>query len=141
VTDSNQDSEQRFHPRTPIELKVEYRRLNTFFADYTKNISRGGTFIKTNKPLGVGTHFVFKLVVPTLEDPIVLSGRVQWTVQPGEETATDDAPGMGIKFMYSDDDERTAVELRVERLMIDSLGKHLYTKLLKRHSSIPPKTE
>jgi len=31
--------------RVPIELKVEYKRLNTFFSDYTKNISKGGTFI------------------------------------------------------------------------------------------------
>jgi hypothetical protein len=34
--------ERRAETRRPIELKVEYKRLNTFFADYTKNISRGG---------------------------------------------------------------------------------------------------
>ena len=47
--------DRREAPRQPIELKVEYKRLNTFFADYTKNISKGGTFIKTNRPLPVGT--------------------------------------------------------------------------------------
>ena len=31
-----------------IELTVEYKRMNAFFADYTKNISRGGTFIRTD---------------------------------------------------------------------------------------------
>src|SRR5690348_1888069 len=40
------DSERRDGPRVPIELKVEYKKLNSFFADYTKNISKGGTFIK-----------------------------------------------------------------------------------------------
>ena len=50
--------------RRPIELKVEYKRLNTFFADYTKNISRGGTFIKTARPLPIGTEFLFKLFIP-----------------------------------------------------------------------------
>ena len=48
------------HARTPIELKVEYKKMNTFFADYTKNISKGGTFIKTDRPLPVGTEFLFK---------------------------------------------------------------------------------
>ncbi len=138
MSNSDLPPEQRHHPRTPIELKVEYRRLNTFFADYTKNISRGGTFIKTQKPLEVGTHFVFRLFIPTLDDPIVLSGQVQWTVKPGEESSADEHPGMGIKFTYADIDERRVIESRVERLMIDSLGKHLYTKLLKRHSTKPP---
>ena len=71
-------SEKRRFARAPIELKVEYKRLNTFFADYTKNISKGGTFIKTRKPLDIGTEFVFKLCVPTLADPIALNGKVQW---------------------------------------------------------------
>ena len=54
-------SDRRSHPRIPIELKVEYRKLNTFFADYTKNICKGGTFIRTKRPLSVGTKFLFKL--------------------------------------------------------------------------------
>ena len=49
------DDRRRREARAPIELKVEYKRLNTFFYDYTKNISKGGTFIKTEKPLDVGT--------------------------------------------------------------------------------------
>ncbi len=48
----------------PIELRVEYKKLNTFFADYTKNICKGGTFIRTKKPLDVGTIFLFQLCGP-----------------------------------------------------------------------------
>jgi len=132
------DSNRRQHPRAPIELKVEYRRLNTFFADYTKNISRGGTFIKTDNPLKVGTEFIFKLLIPSLKEPITLHGQVKWTVSTGEATA-DSPAGMGIKFIYTNQDERDLVENKVERLMIDSLGEHLYAKLL-RKSSAPPKT-
>ena len=43
--------EHRDHARAPIELEVDYKKLNSFFADYTKNISKGGTFIKTRKAL------------------------------------------------------------------------------------------
>ena len=61
------ESERRNDDRHTIELKVEYKRLNTFFADYTKNISKGGTFIRTDKPLDPGTEFVFALVIPLLQ--------------------------------------------------------------------------
>jgi type IV pilus assembly protein PilZ len=126
-------SDRRNFPRAPIELKVEYRRLNTFFADYTRNISRGGTFIKTQKPLDIGTEFLFKLVIPTLDNPIVLRGKVQWIVSV-EKAIPDEPAGMGIKFLYENDGQMREIENRVERLMIDSLGKHLYRKLVGRPS-------
>ena len=51
--------DRRIAERGPIALRVDYKRLNSFFADYTKNISRGGTFIRTDRPLQLGTEFVF----------------------------------------------------------------------------------
>ena len=76
----NAGSEKRSAVRTPIDLKVDYKRLNTFFADYTKNISKGGTFIRTTKPLDVGTEFVFVLSVPTHNTHLELKGEVVWIV-------------------------------------------------------------
>ena len=127
--------------RAPIELKVEYKRLNSFFADYTKNISRGGTFIRTERPLGIGTEFNFKLCVPTLENPLVLRGKVQWTVAP-DEVVDDGEPGMGIGFVYSSESERERIEAIVENLMVDSLGDVIYEKLMgkpPRGSQLPSK--
>lgn len=126
----------REHPRAPIELKVEYKRLNSFFADYTKNICKGGTFIRTKKPLGIGTEFVFKLVVPGLEEPLALRGEVRWVKREGEPSPEgvppDHEPGMGIRFLYRDEEERRRIEETVENLMIDSLGQLLYSKLIGR---------
>jgi len=128
------DRGRREYPRAPIELKVEYKRLNTFFADYTKNISRGGTFIRTNKPLDVGTEFIFKLVIPSLEEALALRGQVRWVVKEGEPPPPGvDAghePGMGIKFIFESDEEKQRIEQTVEKMMIDSLGQLLYSKLL-----------
>src|SRR5690606_4678270 len=42
--------DKRAHPRIPIELRVDYPKLNAFFADYTRNISKGGTFVRTAQP-------------------------------------------------------------------------------------------
>ena len=120
------ESDLRHHTRAPIELKVDYKKLNSFFADYTKNISKGGTFIKTKKPLPIGTRFLFKLTVPGREEPFELLGEVVWSKAEGEES------GMGIRFIYSDEPQRTDFEKVVEGLMSDSLGAELTGKLLNR---------
>ncbi len=114
-------------PRRPIELKVEYKRLNTFFADYTKNISRGGTFIKTKRPLPIGTEFLFKLYVPGRDVPLTIHGEVQRIIN---EDSTDEEPGMAIKFVYREGDPQEEIARAVEGMMTDSLGAKLYTKLM-----------
>lgn len=129
------DTEQnRAHEREPIALEVSYKRLNAFFSDYTRNISKGGTFIKTDKPLEVGTEFLFKLHVPTMVEPLCILGRVQWVRAEADPAAArggdGGAPGMGIRFVYGDADERAAVERQIERIMVDSLGQRLYSRLM-----------
>jgi type IV pilus assembly protein PilZ len=130
--DGDVESERREYARHPIELKVEYKRLNKFFADYTKNICNGGTFIKTTRPLDVGTEFVFRLYVPTLADPLELMGEVKWVVRPEDAEISGDGrePGMGIRFIYEGDQQRRELEGQVEKLMVDSLGQLLYSKLM-----------
>jgi type IV pilus assembly protein PilZ len=124
------DDDRRNNNRAPIELKVEYKRLNTFFADYTRNISRGGTFIGTDKPLPVGTEFVFALGIPSMAAPLRLRGKVIWTTEAEDATKANPA-GMGIEFQYSEG-ERVEKEAAVERLLAAQLGEHIATKLLGR---------
>ena len=124
------ESERRTDVRRPIELKVEYKRLNTFFADYTKNISRGGTFIKTARPLPVGTEFLFKLFIPGRKEPLTIHGEVQRIVARGEARSEGGDEGMAIKFVYREGDPQAEIAAVVERIMTDSLGQRLYAKLM-----------
>jgi type IV pilus assembly protein PilZ len=131
VSEDEEEQDRRDDYRLPIELKVEYKRLNSFFADYTRNISRGGTFIRTQKPLDIGTEFLFRMKVPKLDDALVLKGRVQWVVTP--DNATDDQePGMGIGFIYESEADSERIRKIVETLMVDSLGPVLYEKIMNR---------
>jgi type IV pilus assembly protein PilZ len=117
--------------RHAVQLRVDYKRMNTFFADYAKNISKGGTFIRTSKPLDVGTEFVFVLSVPEQVNQLELRGEVIWTVV-GDQ-ATDDRPaGMGIRFRFEGDGERQTLERFVESLMAEKLGSRVAAKLLGR---------
>ena len=122
-------SERRISTRHAITLRVDYRRMNTFFADYAKNISKGGTFIRTSKPLDVGTEFVFVLSIPGQPDQLQLKGEVMWTVD--EAAATEEHPaGMGIRFRFVDDAEREQLDAFVEKLMSEKLGRHVAERLL-----------
>lgn len=133
MDDASDADERRAEVRAPIELKVEYKRINSFFADYTKNISRGGTFIKTGRPLPIGTEFLFKLYVPQLNSALEIHGEVQWIVS--EQDVLDgkhEEAGMGIRFVYRQGASRDEVTRVVEKLMVDSLGQRLYTRLMDR---------
>ena len=132
-TPSGAAKDRRSASRRPIELKVEYKRLNTFFADYTKNISRGGTFIKTGRPLPVGTEFLFKLFVPGRAEPLTIHGEVQRIVN-DVDVDGDGTPdqGMAIRFVYREGDPQAEIARIVEGLMTESLGPRLYSKLMEQ---------
>src|SRR5438270_761721 len=80
MADTEEEDNRRLELRVPIELKVEYKKLNSFFSDYTKNICKGGTFIRTKKPLDVGTVFLFKLMVPRMKEALAIRGAVWWAL-------------------------------------------------------------
>jgi type IV pilus assembly protein PilZ len=123
------DDDRRGQGRAPITLRVEYKRINTFFADYTKNISKGGTFIRTGRPLELGTEFMFVLSLPEAVQ-LELKGVVKWIVP--ELGATEEKPaGMGIQFVFADDAQRLAVEAVVAGMMHEALGPVLANKLLR----------
>lgn len=109
-------SERREHARAPVQLQVAYERLNSFFADYTRNISKGGTFIRASRTVPLGTVFRFRLVVPGRASPFELEGVVVRHGEEGEE------PGVGIQFRWSDDERRRQFEEIVEAMMTASFG-------------------
>ena len=69
----------------------------------------------------------------SLRAPIELKGTVMWTNKPTEvQNPEIGSMGMGIRFIFENDSERTDFESQVEALMVDSLGPHLYKKLLEK---------
>jgi type IV pilus assembly protein PilZ len=108
--------ERREHARAPVELQVAYEKLNSFFADYTRNISKGGTFIRTALTVPLGTVFRFRLMVPGRSAPFELEGVVVRSGGDGED------PGVGIRFRWTDEDRRRQFEAIVEAMMTASFG-------------------
>ena len=123
--------ERRESGRATLELPVEYDRLNALLSDYTHNISQGGTFIRTDRPLPVGTALSFTIRAPRLEEAIVLRGTVRWVVEANQAEGGRPA-GMGIGFVYDSTAQKEAFEERLDRLMAGALGESAFEKLMGR---------
>ncbi|MFW6023446.1 MAG: TIGR02266 family protein, partial [Myxococcota bacterium] len=111
-------SDTRRDKRAPVALKVRYKSatVDEFIEQYSEDISRGGTFIKSKKPMSVGTLLKFELQLKDESRLVHGVGRVVWTRDP--EQATEGKPaGMGIKFIKMDPDSRALVQK-----VIDSRG-------------------
>src|SRR5262249_12389118 len=87
--------------RAPIRLRVDYERMNSFFADYTKNLPKGGTFIRTARPMAIGTRCQFSFTLPALSDPLVLEGEVTWVLPAEAAHVRKEDAGMGIRFHFA----------------------------------------
>lgn len=102
----------RAHPpravRVPIRVRVEYQQVDDFLADYACNLSLGGMFIQTERPLPAGTRFRLRLLLPEPHEPIETYAEVRWVAD-----TVDGERGMGVRF---DTLSRTARQ-QVERLL------------------------
>ena len=83
--------------RRPARLRISYKKASTFLNEYRRNLKRGGTFIKTRKPLDVGRDCVLHLTGPGFDDPVQLKGSVVWSSK-GIEVMAGQEEGMGIKY-------------------------------------------
>lgn len=102
------DNRRKGGDRLPAEVKVDYRTVGSFITDYTKNISRGGLFIRTSLPLEVGERIRLRITLPDGDAPFALDGVVKWvsTIRDREKHP----PGMGIEFVDFDEDVKEQLE-------------------------------
>jgi type IV pilus assembly protein PilZ len=103
--------------RLQHELPVAYRSVGSFLTDWATNISQGGMFINTRKPLPVGTEVRILIQLPMVEFPVGLSGRVTRVAE--MEDGSGVVPGMGIEFTDVDAGKRDQLETFVRRLQHD----------------------
>ncbi len=107
----------RRSPRLHHELPVAYRSVGSFLSDWATNISQGGLFINTRKPLPVGTVVKLIIQLPGAGVPFDITGRVTRTAEWDNRLNT--APGMAIEFLDLDRAKRERIDTFVEKLRKD----------------------
>ena len=88
----------RKSPRIPKTLALSFKSKAGFIKAFSEDISTGGMFIKTTKPLVKGEQFILKLKLPDASETPKIDCEVSWN-----RTETSDPVkqplGMGIKFI------------------------------------------
>ena len=86
----------RKETRVQKTLTLMFKDRKSFVKAYTGNISKGGLFIMTERPLNQGEQFLLKLQVPDLPEPIKVNCEVSWVREQSDIEKR--PPGMGVKF-------------------------------------------
>jgi type IV pilus assembly protein PilZ len=90
------------------QVRVEYTNVEDFLVDYTSNETIGGMFIKTERPMSVGTAFSLRFQLPGGRRPIEARAEVRWTLP--RDVAAPMSPGMGVRFERLSTIDRGIVE-------------------------------
>ena len=108
----------RAAPRITKTLSLNFKDGHAFIEAYTGNISNGGLFIKTAKPLKQGEQFLLKLQLPGLPEPMKIKSEVAWAKTQTE--GKDKAPaGMGVRFCEVDQKDREIINQYLEGLVAE----------------------
>lgn len=91
--------ERRKDPRVPVNMRVRYKSEEVFVNNYIHNLSSGGVFITTPKPLPLDTMVKLHLVFEDKDVEVEADGKVVWENTMGGRRSDITKPGMGIKFI------------------------------------------
>lgn len=96
-----------------LRIKLKYADRGTFEARFAKNISETGIFIRTKKPVPVGTKVRFEYQLADGTNVLRGTGSVIWA-KDGNASGEEQTAGIGISFDDIDDDSRGVVQHIVE---------------------------
>lgn len=106
-----QEKLRREEPRVNRVFSLSFKDRKSLIRASSENISGLGIFIKTQKPLEVGTHFKLNLQLPGESKPLKIGCEVAWICLPTDNLANRPT-GMGVKFIQisqADQDRLKAV--------------------------------
>jgi type IV pilus assembly protein PilZ len=97
-----------------MRLKVRFRNPRAFISEYTQNISKGGLFIKTQKPCGLEEMVEVVLLLPGSGQEVSCLGEVAHVITAAE--ADDENPaGMGLRLKELTEKDRQTIEQFIDQ--------------------------
>lgn len=102
--------EQRIQKVLSLTFKSEAGLVKAF----TEDMSIGGMFIRTPKPLPEGDVFTLKLTLPNSPEPLKIGCEVAWTRAQDKAPAAGQ-PGMGVKFITISNSDQVRLKKELAR--------------------------
>jgi len=103
-------SEKKREPRVEAAFRVRYKSMDDLVVAYSKNLSRGGLFLRTKKLLPVDSTVRLHLDIPDGGEAISMPCRVAFVRDDTDWGAVGQASGMGIEFLEPNEEVRDRVE-------------------------------
>lgn len=100
--------DRRSSPRVQTNIQVMFKETGAFIKSYMINVSNGGIFIKTDKPLPLDTMVMVKMNLPGDTNTMDIQARVVWRNPSGANNMF--PHGMGIQFVKMDDEHRQKIQ-------------------------------
>jgi len=97
--------EQRASRRVALEVDIHLASESHFFSGLSGDISEGGLFLSTYRPLPVGTQVDVEFSLPGIERAVHAHGEVRWI----REHSADQSRGVGIAFEGLADEDRDVI--------------------------------
>ena len=105
----------RVDRRYRVRIRVDCHTRDMFVSNRVTNISRGGVFIESDRPLPIDSESDITLTLPDSERQIETRGRVIWTYDM-RKGSSHLVPGMGIKFVDMTSEDRSNLEDYIDKL-------------------------
>ena len=86
--------DKRTSPRVAPNIEIVFRESGSFIKSYMLNVSGGGIFIRTDRPLPLDSALAIKMQLPGDSEKMPVQGKVVWSN--GHSKAF--PAGMGIQF-------------------------------------------
>ena len=104
----------RKSPRVPKVLSLMFKSRGQLIKAFSNNVSSGGLFIKTPKPLDRGEKFSLKLHLPDVTEPLQIDCEVAWNRTESADHQKEPL-GMGIKFVKMSDSDRQRLQKELQK--------------------------
>lgn len=89
----------RQHFRYDEKVTVIFENESEILEQLTENISKGGIFVCTDRPLNKDTMVSLRIVIPQLLEDVKILGEVTFSLSLAQAKVKRRPPGMGIKFV------------------------------------------
>lgn len=112
------EGQKRADKRYEVNIPVDCTTQHVFISNHVCNISRGGLFIRSDKPLPLQAEVSIVLRLPEAGTSIRATGRVVWNYDMQKGTSRI-IPGSGIRFVDMSASDRAILESYLKRLAKD----------------------
>ena len=100
--------------RFRARLRVRYGAMSRELLDYSIDLSTGGLFLETTRPLLLETPLDLEFILPETDTTIRCKGRVAWVNNPKLRRKSHLPAGMGVQFLDLTLDDMNAIRNYIE---------------------------